>query len=78
MRYPDLPLHRLIPLTNCYSNYYLRAIINLPAKELSDLPEVISLIFILVSTLLVTPPYASLVVLVLSGQTTSTIEMVTQ
>ena len=64
MRYPDLPLHRLIPLTNCYSNYYLRAIINLPAKELSDLPKVISLIFILISTLLVTTPHTGIIVLV--------------
>ena len=63
MRYPDLPLHRLIPLTNCFSNYYLRAIINLPAKELSDLPEVISLIFILVSTFLVTTPHTSIIVI---------------
>ena len=59
-------------------NVYLRAIIILPTKELGQLPEVISLISIFISTLLVTPPYASLVVLVLSGQTSSTIEMVTQ
>ena len=61
MRYPDLPFHRLIPHTNYYISYYLSAITTLPAKELSELPKVISLICILISTLLVTTPHTGII-----------------
>ena len=64
MKYQTYLFQRVISLTNFYISYYLLAIIILPAKELSDLPKVISLIFILISTLLVTTPHTDIIVLV--------------